>query len=108
MNQLPHSPVSAPKALNVPAVVLVALLALLLSGGAQAQSSTDSTAPQPTAGATWYVDAAVPTSGDGTTPGTALRTIPEGLALTAAGDTVLVAAGVWFQKSTYPSFPRYG
>ena len=99
MNQLPHRPASAPKILGLTSFVLAALLALLLWSGVQAQSATDSAAPQPAAGATWYVDAAVPVSGDGRTAETALRTIPEGLALAAAGDTVLVAAGLYTETA---------
>lgn len=52
-------------------------------------------------GATWYVDAAVTKSGDGTSAATAVRTIPEGLSLASPGDTVLAAAGVYTGAVAY-------
>lgn len=100
MNPLSHRSVSALAILGVTSFVFAALLALLLWNGAQAQSAAGSPAPQPATSATWYVDAAAPASGDGRTPETAVRTIPEGLALAAAGDTVQVAAGVYTGTQT--------
>ncbi len=61
--------------------------ALMLLGGAPVLA-------QPEA-AVWYVDAAVPASGDGTTAESAFKTIPEALSHAAAGDTVSVAAGTY-------------
>ena len=100
MNQSPHQPAPATKALRTGTSILATFLALLLWSGVQAQSVTDSPAPQPAAGATWYVDAAMPASGDGRTAETAVKTISEGLALAAAGDTVLVAAGLYTDTQT--------
>ena len=94
--QFPH-PATA-RAIVRLSSLFITFLALLLWSGAQGQAATDS--PQPAAGATWYVDAAVPAAGDGRTPETAVRTIPEGLALAAAGDTVLVAAGAYTGTQT--------
>ncbi len=46
-------------------------------------------------GATWYVDASVPSSGDGLTWGTAFKTLQEGIDGSSHGDTVLVAPGIY-------------
>ncbi len=58
--------------------LLVVLLGLGLPGVAQT---------------TWFVDASVPSSGDGLTAATAFKTIQEGITSAVAGDTVTVAAG---------------
>lgn len=46
-------------------------------------------------GVTWYVDGSVPSSGDGTTPETAVQTIGEGLEKAEFNDTVVVASGAY-------------
>lgn len=46
-------------------------------------------------GVTWYVDGSVPSSGDGTTPETAVQTIGEGLERAEFNDTVVVASGAY-------------
>lgn len=43
----------------------------------------------------WYVDAGVASSGDGTSLGTAFKTLAEGLAALTSGDTLLVKSGTY-------------
>jgi hypothetical protein len=62
------------------------LLALLVLGAA------------PAAAATWYVDAAVAASGNGTSWGSAFKTIQEGLVAAASGETVEVAGGTYAES----------
>ncbi len=45
--------------------------------------------------ATWYVDASVPSSGDGSTWDTAFKTIQEGIDASSHGDSVQVGQGVY-------------
>ena len=45
--------------------------------------------------ATWYVDGSVATSGDGTSWETAFKTIQQGVDTAVAGETVIVAEGVY-------------
>ena len=54
--------------------------------------------PLPVSAATWYVDASVASSGDGTTWATAFRTIQEGTNAASHGDTVLVAQGTYVEN----------
>jgi len=49
--------------------------------------------PSDSTAAEWFVDASVPSSGDGTSPETAFETIQEGIDAAAHGDTVMVAEG---------------
>jgi len=46
----------------------------------------------------WYVDAAVSSSGDGTSWATAFKTINEGISASGAGDTIHVAAGTYNER----------
>ena len=46
----------------------------------------------------WYVDAAIPSSGDGTSWATAFKTITEGIVAATAGDTINVAAGFYYER----------
>ena len=48
--------------------------------------------------ADWYVDGAVPSSGDGTSWSTAFQTIDEGIVAAAGGDTINVAAGFYYER----------
>lgn len=92
----PHSQSSAVvKTLGLAACLAFALIAVLLGGRAAGQTAESLSGSTATSGTTWYVDAAAAVSGDGTTPSKAVKTIPEGLALANAGDTVLVATGVY-------------
>jgi hypothetical protein len=48
-----------------------------------------------TTGKTWYVNGKATTSGNGTSMATAFKTLQEGVAAAAAGDTILVSAGLY-------------
>ncbi|MDP2895875.1 MAG: right-handed parallel beta-helix repeat-containing protein [bacterium] len=52
----------------------------------------------PTWFATWYVDGAVPVSGDGTSWERAFRTVQDGIDRASEGDMVLVAEGIYFEN----------
>ena len=84
--------------------LLSALCAVIAFAGAV---SAQSVIQQPSGGATWYVDATAEMSGDGTAPTHAVKTIPEGLALAAAGDTVAVASGVYTGVTPYVGAPNF-
>ena len=56
----------------------------------------------------WYVDASVVSSGDGTTLGTAFKTITEGAAAAVAGDTVIVSGGTYNEQITLPRSGEFG
>lgn len=45
--------------------------------------------------ATWYVDGSVAATGDGTSWGTAFKTIQQGVDTAVAGETVIVAEGIY-------------
>ncbi len=47
---------------------------------------------------TWYVDDAVPSSGDGKSWPTAFKTIQEGINASSDGDTVMVEAGTYLEN----------
>jgi len=53
----------------------------------------------PAESVTWYVDASVSQSGDGTSWETAYKTVREGLDAAQEGDTVIVAPGVYMKRS---------
>ncbi len=48
--------------------------------------------------ATWYVDASVSSPGDGTSWGTAFKTIQQGIDAVSHGDTVIVAEGTYVEN----------
>ncbi len=83
------------KTLGLTSCAALAFAIVLLAGRAAGQGVAPESGRAAPSGATWYVDAAAAVSGDGATPAKAVRTIPEGLALAQAGDTVLVATGVY-------------
>jgi hypothetical protein len=57
----------------------------------------------PALGATWYVDVAVETPGDGLSWGTAFQTIQEGIDAASDGDTVVVAEGFYVENIRFNS-----
>ena len=97
------------KTLGLTSCVVIVLALVLLGGRAAGQAVEPQPAGAAGSGATWYVDAGAAISGDGTTPATAVKTIPDGLALASAGDTVLVATGVYTGADSnwpYPGMPQ--
>ena len=67
-------------------LVLIAMLSLLTSVGIQKVYSQANN---------WYVDGSVAVSGDGLTPQTAFKTIPEALSVSLSGNTVNVSPGIY-------------
>ena len=55
----------------------------------------------PASATTFYVDATVAQSGDGLSWETAFKSIQEGIDTTSGGDTVVVAAGVYFENINF-------
>ncbi len=78
-----ESKLYAPSRARAAACFFLALMSLLFLGVC------------PAVAATWYVDAAVASSGGGSSWATAFKTIQEGLTVAAANDTVEVAGGVY-------------
>ncbi len=72
-------------------IVSIAIMLLVTSG-------IGAITPVKAAGNVWYVDASVASSGNGTTPSSAFKTITEGINAASNGDTISVANGTYDEE----------